>query len=96
MQPDLRKTKVLKRLKIKEVIEIVADSGLRLVKLSLGEEFITDTAHYIHQKYPDHDLEEIKKVGCQRCPPDAGVVVWDAYIRPSDTPRNQFLYFSCG
>ena len=51
----------LERLKIKEVIEIVADSGLRLVKLSLGEEFITDTAHYIHQKYPDHDLEEIKK-----------------------------------
>ena len=51
----------LERLKIKEVIEIVADSGLRLVKLSLGEEFITDTAHYIHQKYPDHDLEEIKR-----------------------------------
>ena len=51
----------LERLKIKEVIEIVADSGLRLVKLSLGEEFITDTAHYIHQKYQDHDLEEIKR-----------------------------------
>lgn len=51
----------LEKSKIKEVIEIVADSGLRLVKLSLGEELITDTAHYIHQKYPDHDLEEIKK-----------------------------------
>lgn len=51
----------LERLKIKEVIEIVADGGLRLVKLSLGEEVITDTAHYIHQKYPDHDLEEIKR-----------------------------------
>ena len=51
----------LERLKIKEVIEIVADSGLRLVKLSLGEEFIADTAHYIHQKYQDHDLEEIKR-----------------------------------
>ena len=51
----------LEKLKIKEVIEIVADSGLRLVKLSLGEEYITDTAHYIHQKYPDHDLEEIKR-----------------------------------
>ena len=51
----------LERLKIKEVIEIVADSGLRLVKLSLGEEYITDTAHYIHQKYPDHDLEKIKR-----------------------------------
>ena len=51
----------LKKIRIKEVIEIVADSGLRLVQLLLGEAFITDTAHYIHQKYPDHDLEEIKK-----------------------------------
>ena len=51
----------LERLKIKEVIETVADGGLRLVQLFLGEEFIVDTAHYIHQKYPDHDLEEIKR-----------------------------------
>ena len=51
----------LKRGRIKEVIEIVADSGLRLVQLSLDEEFIVDTTHYIHQKYPDHDLEEIKR-----------------------------------
>ena len=50
----------LERPKIKEAIETIADSGLRLVKLLLDVEVITDTAHYIHEKYPDHDLEKIK------------------------------------
>ena len=52
----------LEKMKIKEVIEIVADSGLRLVKLGLiDKNWITDEANYLHKKYPDHDIEEIKK-----------------------------------
>ena len=52
----------LEKLKIKEVIETVADSGLRLVKLGLmDKDWIADAAHYIHKKYPDHNIEEIKK-----------------------------------
>ena len=52
----------LEKLKIKEVIETVADSGLRLVKLGLVDKnWIADAAHYIHEKYPDHTIEEIKK-----------------------------------
>lgn len=52
----------LEKPKIEEAIETVADSGLRLVKLLLDEDWIADSAHYIHQKYPDHDIEETKKV----------------------------------
>ena len=52
----------LEKVKIKEVIEIVADSGLRLVKLGLiDKDWITDEANYLQKKYPDHDIEEIKK-----------------------------------
>lgn len=51
----------LEKMRIKEVIEIVADSGLRLVQLLLGEAFITDTARYLCKKYPDHDPEEIRR-----------------------------------
>ena len=52
----------LEKPKIEEVIETVADSGLRLVKLLLDEDWIADSAHYIHQKYPDHAFEETKQV----------------------------------
>ena len=52
----------LEKPKIQEAIETVADSGLRLVKLLLDKDWIADSAHYIHQKYPDHDIKEIKKV----------------------------------
>lgn len=51
----------LEKMRIKEVIEIVADSGLRLVQLLLGETLITDTARYLCKKYPDHDPEEIRR-----------------------------------
>ena len=51
----------LEKIRIKNVIEIVADSGLRLVQLFLGEELITDAAQYLRRKYPDHDPEEIKR-----------------------------------
>lgn len=51
----------LEKPRIMEVIEIVADSGLRIVKLLIGEKFINDTAHFIRRKYPDHDPEVIKR-----------------------------------
>ena len=52
----------LAKTRIKEVIEIVADSGLRLVQLLLvDEKWITHEAQYLHKKYPDHDIEVIKK-----------------------------------
>lgn len=52
----------LERMKIQEVIETVADSGLRLVKVGLvDEDWITHEAHYLQKKYPDHDIEKIKK-----------------------------------
>ena len=52
----------LKRRKIKEVVETIADSGLRLVKFFLlDKDLITRLACYIQEKYPNHDIEEIKK-----------------------------------
>ena len=52
----------LEKLKIKEVVETVADGGLRLVKFGLmDEDWITNTAHYIHKKHPEHNIEKIKK-----------------------------------
>ena len=52
----------LEKLKIKEVIETVADSGLRLVKLGLvDKDWIAGAAHYIHKKHPDLNIEEIKR-----------------------------------
>ena len=53
----------LEKTKIEAVIEIVADSGLRLVKLNLvDKEWITRKAHYFHKKYPDYNIETIKKI----------------------------------
>ncbi len=52
----------LAKTRIKEVIEIVADSGLRLVSVGLvDEDWITDEGHYLHKKYPDLDLEQIRR-----------------------------------
>ena len=52
----------LEKTKIKEVIEIVADSGLRLVKLLLmDDKWITREARYLHKKYPNYSIEEIRK-----------------------------------
>lgn len=52
----------LEKPKIKEAIETITDSGLRLVKLLLDPKLIADTADYIKEKYPDHDPEQIKKL----------------------------------
>ena len=52
----------LERRQIQEVIETVADSGLRLVKFGLvDEDWITDIAYYLQKKYPDRNVAEIKK-----------------------------------
>ena len=52
----------LEKMKIKEVIETVSDSGLRLVKLGLvDKDWITDEANYLQKKYPDHNIAEIKE-----------------------------------
>ena len=53
----------LEKRKIKEIIETVADSGLRLVRfLILDNKSITRVACYIHEKHPNHNIEEIKKI----------------------------------
>ena len=47
--------------KIEEVVEIIADGGLRLVNFVLKDEReIQDIAHYLQTKYPEHDIDEIK------------------------------------
>ena len=51
----------LQKMKIKEIVETVADSGLRLVKIGLmDEERIIDEAKYLQMKYPNHNIETIK------------------------------------
>ena len=56
------KSSNLEKTKIKEIIEIVADSGLRLVKLLLmDKKRVTREARYLHKKYPEHDIDDIKK-----------------------------------
>ena len=51
----------LERSKIKEIIEIVADSGLRLVNYTLGsEEEISEVALFIKAQHPDWDTARIK------------------------------------
>lgn len=52
----------LEKSKIKEIVDTVGDSGLRLVNLLLvDEKWITDEANYLQKKYPDHNIENIKK-----------------------------------
>ena len=51
----------LKKATIVEIIETIADSGLRLVNVVLKDEKeIADTAHYLHAKYPKDDIEKIR------------------------------------
>ena len=53
----------LERERIEEIVEIVADSGLRLVSLALkDEEEIARFARYIKDAEPEWDFERIKKV----------------------------------
>ncbi len=52
----------LEKAKIEEIIETIADSGLRLVNYLLeNDEEINDLAHYIHTKYPEHNIEGIRR-----------------------------------
>lgn len=51
----------IKITKLKEIVETITDGGLRLVNALLrNEEEITELALYLHKKYPDHDIYEIK------------------------------------
>ena len=51
----------LEKSKIEEVVEIIADSGLRLINLILrDEDEITKMALYLHDKNQDWDLPKIK------------------------------------
>ena len=52
----------LEKTKIEEIIETIADSGLRIVTFFLlNEHTITRAQSYVQQKYPDFDIEEIKQ-----------------------------------
>ena len=54
---------ILERSKIEEIIEIIVDSGLRLVNFVLkDEEEIAELARYLHKKLPDHDIRKIKSL----------------------------------
>ena len=51
----------LERRKIKEIIETIADGGLRLVNSALrDEDEIADCARYLHEKYPKYGIFKIK------------------------------------
>ncbi len=50
----------LKKNKLKEIIEFIIGSGLRLVKLFLNEENIEDLAKYIKSKKPNDDIEMVR------------------------------------
>ena len=53
----------LEKTKIKEITEIVADSGLRLVKLGIMDKArITQAGNYLEKKYPELTAEEIRKL----------------------------------
>lgn len=52
----------LKKEKVAEIVETIADGGLRLVNICLKDESeITDLARYIHKKHPDYDMDEIRR-----------------------------------
>ena len=52
----------LERRKIREIVEVIADGGLRLVNSVLRDEKeIADLADYLNTKYPRYDIERIKK-----------------------------------
>ena len=52
----------LKRMKLREVIETVADSGLRIVRLMLGSQReINEYAGYIRERHPELKYDELKR-----------------------------------
>ena len=53
----------LERIRIEEMVEIISDSGLRLVNaLLISQEELSGTARRIKDEYPDTDMEGIKRL----------------------------------
>ena len=53
----------LEKQKIKEIIEEVTDSGLRLINLVLrSKKEIAECAQYLHKRHPDADFQKIKNI----------------------------------
>lgn len=52
----------LEKTVVADIIETVADSGLRLVKFFfIDDEIVTSFAHYLHAKRPKDDIQKIKR-----------------------------------
>ena len=51
----------LDQTRVTEIINVITDSGLRLVKLLLDEKGVAEFIGYIHQKKPNAKLEDIKR-----------------------------------
>lgn len=53
----------LEKPKIKEIVETIADGGLRLVNsFAKDDEDIAEYASYLHEKYPKYDFQNLKNV----------------------------------
>lgn len=53
----------LEKMRIKEIIQTITESGLRLVKIGLvDEDWITNTAHYLQRKHPNLSFDKTKRV----------------------------------
>ena len=53
----------LEKMRIREIIETITESGLRLVKLGLvDKDWITNTAHYLQRKHPNLSFDKTKRV----------------------------------
>ncbi len=51
----------LEKSRIKEIIQTVVDSGLRLINHLLEDQnWITREVHFLKNKYPDHDIKKMK------------------------------------
>ena len=54
---------LLERARIQEIVEIVADSGLRMVNVILKDETeIEDLARFVKEKFPDEDMGRILRI----------------------------------
>ena len=54
---------LLERERIREIVEIVADSGLRLVNAVLKDEAeIEELARFVKEKYPGEEMEKIRRI----------------------------------
>ena len=54
---------LLERERIQEIVEIVADSGLRLVNVVLKDETeIEELARFVKEKFPDEEMEKILRI----------------------------------